>query len=830
MERCLPNTFILFRHELKLAAPPRKATGWITGDSRYRLTVNGQYIQWGPAPCDPRWLEADPVDLTATLRAGKNVIGVEVCYFGQGDGTWPMGAPGLIVRLAVDGELIVSDSSWLTFLDRAHRPGMYKRWFLRALQEEFDARLHPYGWDTPPFRPDDSWLPARELPGSASTPAIFAGGPEYVLMPGAASDSDRPHLRKRAIPMLQETIVAAKRLARSGGVRWLRSPNDWFESRVPGSFKIERDATITTPGEHGIVVDTAGLRSTPATTAAAFLTFEYEEQLVGWPRFTIEAPAGAIVELVVRESHDLVNGPPWLDTYFYHWTRFICREGVNEFETFDYESFKWLQLHIRNASRPVTVSNVGARRRLYPWPNEAHIECAEVALQRLFDASINTLHNSCQETVVDGMGRERQQYSGDCGHQLHAVRYTFGETRLPARYLSTFSQGMTLDGYFLDCWPAFDRLARLMQRQMGATVWGPLLDHGVGFNFDCWNHYRETGDIKALREPYPRLLRFLDYLEKLRGKDGLLPVENIGVPTVWMDHDAYQRQRHKQCAFNLYAAAALQHALAPIARTLEEPARATRIAKLGAALQAATVCVFWDRKRCMFVNNLPWLRQEKSPRLCDRSLAMAILFDQCPRGETRAASRVLVRCPHGMGLSYPANAVWRYWALAKLGRTDVIVKELRERWATMSSVIHNNTLQENWTAERDGYEEFSHCALAPLIMLYQCLAGVRPTAPGFARCEIRPQLADLGDIKLVAHTPRGPLSFQAKIQTGGHEVSVTLPPRCEGVFLIPTAAGFGLKRFRLAPGKRATFFLPTQSTPSSHPRAKDLDVEIRRNT
>lgn len=71
------------------------------------------------------------------------------------------------------------------------------------------------------------------------------------------------------------------------------------------------------------------------------------------------------------------------------------------------------------------------------------------------DATVNTLNNSAQDLIVDGMGRERQQYSGDCGHQLHAVMGTFGETRLPCRFLITYSQGLSSEGYFLDCWPAY---------------------------------------------------------------------------------------------------------------------------------------------------------------------------------------------------------------------------------------------------------------------------------------------------------------------------------------------------------------------------------------
>src|ERR1039458_3373485 len=84
--RTLQNTFVLFRRELLLTAKPRRATGWISADSRYRLELNGQRIQWGPAPSDPRWAEADPFDLTGYLEPGRNVIGAAGLLYGPGDG------------------------------------------------------------------------------------------------------------------------------------------------------------------------------------------------------------------------------------------------------------------------------------------------------------------------------------------------------------------------------------------------------------------------------------------------------------------------------------------------------------------------------------------------------------------------------------------------------------------------------------------------------------------------------------------------------------------------------------------------------------------------
>jgi hypothetical protein len=811
--RTLQNTFVLFRRELALSAKPRRATGWVSADSRYRLELNGQRVQWGPAPSDPRWPEADPLDLTNHLEPGRNVIGATVLFYGAGDGTWPLGKPGFLFWLEIeqaDGrvERIVSDGEWLALVCRAWRPGRPKRWYLRALQEEFDSRLYPYGWSGPGFKPDGQWLPAMPLAGSPNKPALSTNYYEYTLDLGGGPPE--AELRPRSIPMLRESLVPAARLTETLWLDWHSTPEDYFDFRIPNAFNASREqvAAEASAGQWRVELDGA---------RGAVLTFEFEEQVVGWPGFDIEAPAGTIIELLVHEAH-APGGPPLLNTHFDSWTRFICRDGQNRFETFDYESLRWLQLHIHGAKGPVYVSNVHVRRRVFPWPHEPHVTIGEPPLQRLFDASLNTLNNCAQETLVDGMARERQQYSGDGGHQLHGVHLAFGESRLPARYLSTWSQGLTKEGFFLDCWPAYDRLARLVERQFDLSGWGPILDHGVGFNFDCWSHYLYTGDLDALREPYPRLLRFAQYLRSLVGADGLLPVENLGIPSVWIDHAAYQRQRHKECAFNLYTAAVMQHALAPICHAFGDAAEAETADQFGQDLLRATVRKFWSRRRALFINNLPWLAEEKAVRMCDRSLATAVLFDQCPGRKSENAVRSLADCPPQMGFSYPANAGWRLWALARAGRADVIVKDLRERWAPMDSVRLNNTLQEDWKAAPDSGAQWSHCAVVPLYIAYHGLLGLKPLAPGFQRYELRPQLADLADLDLTAFTVLGPLNLRAQGPRGNRKVTLRLPPGGHGELVLPrdeqvelpsapAPAPAGHRRFGLPPGSSVTLRL-----------------------
>ena len=806
-QRTLQNTFVLFRRQLDLPEKPVRAKGWVTADSRYRLEVNGQRVQWGPAPCDPRWLEADPLDLAGFLQSGANTIGAQVLYFGRGDGTWPIGKCGFIFRLELEmpsgaKQTVFSDESWLAFLARAWKPGHYKRWYLRSLQEEFDARLYPYGWTNPDFTPTREWLHAMALDCPADKPPICSTYPEYALeLQGDAATSQ---LRGRGIPLMRETLVPATRLAESCWIEWIRTPEEYFEFLTPESFHPLRQPSAKQTAEGAWEVNLDGPRG-------AALTFEFAEQMVGWPYFTIEASAGTIVELMVQEAHE-VGGPALLNTHFHSWARFICREGVNHFETFDYESCRWLQLHIHGSAGKVMVSGVGIHRRVFPWPHTPDIRLSEAPLQRLMDATVNTLNNSALETIMDGAGRERQQYSGDCGHQIHSIHLNLGETRLPSRFLATFSQGLTQEGFFLDTWPAYDRLARVVERQLQLTNWGPLLDHGVGFNFDCYYHYLYTGDLDDLREPYPRLLRFAQYLESILGQDGLLPVENLGIPAVWMDHIAYLRQRHKQCAFNLYAAAMLQNALPYLCEAFGDRARAEAARSLGRQIQEATVRSFWNPSENLFINNLPWIKEEGSRRMCDRSLATAILFDQCPQGRMDAGLRVLAECPSDMGFSYPANAGWRLWALGKGGRADVILKEFRERWANMESVLLNNTLQEDWHARPDSGSEWSHCPVAPLYVTTMSLAGINPLAPGFKRCEIRPQLADLEQLELTVNSVRGPIEFRGRGKLGNRALTLKLPADCEGelvvdkresVTLKPVAgstASSGLARYHLPAG------------------------------
>jgi alpha-L-rhamnosidase len=775
-QRTLANSIIQFRLDFELPASVKSGEGYILADSRYKLFINGQRQQFGPAPADPRLPEADPLPI-GNLKAGKNSLAVEVLYYGHGDGTWAIGKPGLIFKwdlLCENGSKVqvVSNLDVKCRVARTWKPGQFKRWYLRSFQEEFDARLYDFDWQTKAL--DASWLKPMLLPGSQSDkPAVSSYIRDYLYdAQGKLGDSA---IRQRNIAMMSEEIKLVSKLSDQAILEWKVLPETYFEFQTP-----ENESFTSQRINFAKQVSAQNYAFTAQKNKAYALAFEFSEQMVGFPIFEIEANEGTVVELMVHEGHNPKDPKHiLLNTHYFGWTRLICKAGLNRFETFDFESARWLQLHVRNAEGEVKIQNVGMRERNYPIKN-TKIKVSDPAFQKLIEAGIRTYKNSAQETVVDGMGRERQQYSGDLGHMVHAISRMGGVDIQNARFLNTWSQGITQEGFFLDTWPAYDRLVRLMERQMGLTEWGPILDHGIGFMLDCWSYYMYTGDKDSLNEIFPRLKKFFTYLQSIKTSEGLLPVENIGVPNVWIDHEAYKQQKHKQCAFNLYAVASLRNGFAKICTLFEDRKLAQKALAEADNILAKTRKKYWSETDKVFVNNLPWHIAEGEKRMCDRSLATAIIHDLVSKNDQTNFVNILVEVKPNLGISYPANAIWRYWALAKGGRIETILQDFRTKWMAMNSVKENNTLGEAWQQEHNTWAQWSHAPLSPIFIVYDGVAGIKPTAPNYATFEIQPQMADLTFLEIENQTQHGAIYLRQEKVGEKWKVKITFPAILKG--------------------------------------------------
>ncbi len=773
--RTLPCTFVFFRREFELPSIPREAVAaWVSGNSRYHLYVNGQYVQRGPAPCDPRYWDADPVELGRHLKRGTNTIAALVCSFGTGESTYiAYGRGGFLFEADLrlpDGRKLITDESWLTLRARCWPPGAYRRERLyRALQEQFDARLYPAGWQNAGFDAG-RWRPASVQPARR----VFA----------------------RAIPLLREERVTPARLSGTEKLKWKIPPEEYFENYTPDAFEERREpaAPERNAGSGLFPVDVEA-----GPDESAVVTFEFEEEVCGHPFVKLRAPEGAVVEILFAESRQ--PDELLLRSFAGDWVRLITGAGETDFEAFDYEALRVLQFVVRGGAGPVRILEAGVTRRVYPYRFKPDVRTPDSALNRVVSAATNTHVILCTDVMVDNVARERQQYAGEIGHSKLCCYYGFGEYVQPARMIRSLAPGQSTEGWFLDCWPAFGRIDDLWRRHLGLTRWGPLVDHALAYVNSIAHHYLFSGDRRLVEELYPRVVRFDDWLQRQVGPDGMLPVSGYTWAYVWIDHNGWESQADKQAALNLDYAGYLEQGLARIADWMAEPRRAAAARERAREVLRRVREAYWSSQHGVFVDNLPRVAQDGELRLHDRTCAVALLTGAIPEGEQARTLEILASLPTSrspstfelreprakLGFSHPPNAGWRLAALSRHGYGGAVVKDLRERWGSRKALLENNTLAECWDADLEKRGIWTRCqnSAVPLFILYGEVLGIRPTAPAFATFDVRPQLGDLTEIEGTVHAPRGDIRLRCRRAGDRLVVSIAVPPGSSPALVFP---------------------------------------------
>lgn len=110
------NTWTCFRKTVELTSLPSKAVASIAADSKYWLWVNDTLVVFeGGLKRGPNRLDSyyDEVDISKYLKTGKNVLALQVWYFGkEGFSHKNSGKGGLFFECDVNNDTIKSDHSW----------------------------------------------------------------------------------------------------------------------------------------------------------------------------------------------------------------------------------------------------------------------------------------------------------------------------------------------------------------------------------------------------------------------------------------------------------------------------------------------------------------------------------------------------------------------------------------------------------------------------------------------------------------------------------------------------------------------------------------------
>ena len=723
----------------------------VSAESRYKLYINGCFVQAGPQKALDKyeWF-VDTVDIAPYLREGKNVAAVEVLRYPapQLSGTAPSGNDSLLHTVMAG--LFIEDAETTSGFSLNGKAG----WKCRVredirvvgeiarpapihAQEEVAADETFIGWQEADY--DDAVWKAAE------SKIIFD------LSVGEAPGN----LVSRTIPPMrtEESRFEAISKVREGGE----------EIKPSWTNLILNDAPVIIPAHTRQVIDlSAGeemcgylLYAFAGGKDAAIETLCSE--CYGYPQPPVQfALGGEMPGLPLKgDRTDAEKGD--LQGHASHYT--VVGGGTahhpEAYEPFWMRTFRYVRLTIETKDAPLTILRFAYHSTGYPLDVKTAFACSDETMAPIWDISVRTLRRCMHETYMDCPFYEQLQYAMDTRSEVLYTYMISADDRLARQAMEAFRRCQRPDGAINSCAPANRSnvipgfaIFYLLMVHDHMMYFGdkalvrqhlPAIDRVLTFFGDHLNSLGVVGKVggKIMRSRY---WSFIDWSTKWEG--GVPNASDQGTGAITMESLLY-----------LFG---LQHA-AELADYVGFPDMAQDYRSRAGALKAAI------QDHCMGEYKGQRLVQD-GPGINEYSVhcqAFALLTGVVSPEEGRAMLEKTVGNPD-LAQSSVAFMFYLFRALEMCGwyeKTD----ELWELWRQM---VRDNltTCVENDTDARSDCHAWASllCYEMPAVVL-----GVRPGAPGFEKILVKPCPGKLTHAEGSVITPKGLVHVKWEKQSNG---------------------------------------------------------------
>lgn len=713
----------LFRCSFELATLPQDFVVYVSGDTRYRLFVNGTAVCFGPARGDVKHWNYETIDILKFLKQGSNCIAAQVFNWGADKPVAQVTSKtGFILQGPEKYEEIVNtgfapwkvirDDAWgqvnLDWWNWAHG------WYAVGASDEFTASKHPWGWESTGFD-DSKWLISKILSA--------ADGVSWNLVP-------------RNIPMLEETIQRIPSICQSSGI-------------TPDKAFLEGKGSLTIPA------------NTKAT-----LILDNQQLTIGFPELFVSKGAKSKIKLTYAESpftpgnvkpnRNEIKGNQILG----------CSDivhpdgGANRlFRPQWFRAFRYVQMDITTAGDELTINDFYQKFTAYPFVQAATFDSDDKSLKTIWDVSWRTVRCCAFETYMDCPYYEQLNYEGDSRIQALYSLYVTGDDRLMRNSIEHFSNSKLPTGLLQAAYP-------FMENE-------PIMIPTYSLHFINMLHdyYMYRTDTAFLRQFFPDIESILTWYDSKTDKWGLLgalPEWNF-VDWGYDGMDDKIGKKGQSGVISLICAGAMDDA-ADLYSAFGDNKTADKWKQKSAKLKLAVNQLCYDTKRNLYAET-----PDKN-LFSEQMNCMAVLTDTYPANKQKElmqhvlADASLIKC----------SAYFKFYlfkALKKTGLGDQFLPNLT-LWRNMLAA-GLTTFSEMGNPEKDRSDCHAWSA-HPGMEFLSVIAGITPAAPGFSKVSIQPAFNNLTWIKASMPHPKGTITVDLKKDGNGLKGTISLPATISG--------------------------------------------------
>ena len=787
------------RHGFAVTKPVKSATAFVTAHGVYELHLNGAKV--GHEVLAPGWTDYDKhlayqtYDVTPLLHQGQNRVGAIL-----GDG-WYCGYVGYARQRDLYGDRpALKMQISIEYTDGTHQiVGTDKTWQGRTgpivysdmLQgESYDARQEMPGWDRAGGS-EAGWEPvSTTLPNVVSGQVSVLAPLKALVQNNAlsvvagndlAGDPAYNTVKKLRVTYTLGGVPHTQTVAEKETLT-IPAPGE-----TPGRLVLQSAVygDLSVPGKPPALVAQNGppvrvTREMPSRKVTELKPGTYivdmGQNMVGWTRLALTAPAGTKVQMRFAE---VLNPDGGIYTTNLRAARatdtYICRGGGPEtYEPrFTFHGFRYVEL----TGYPGTpdLNTLTGRVITSDTPETGTFHCS--------DAMVNQLQSNIEwgqrgnfvSVPTDCPQRdERLGWMGDAQVFVRTATYNCDVAAFYESWMNSVVDGQSAEGGFPDVAP------RKVDLADGAPAWG---DAGV---IVPWTVYQAYGDTGILQKHWPAMRRWMDYITSVN-PDGLWLNRRNNDFGDWLSIDADTPKDVLATAYYAYDASLMAQMARALGKSDEAAEYDALFAHIKAAFNTAYVGPDAKIKGDTQTDYVLALRFHLLPE-AQRSLAAQHLVDNIKAKNNHLSTGFV-----GVGYLCPV--------LTDFGHNDTAYKLLlNDTFPSWGFSIKEGatTIWERW----DGYtpekgfqtpimNSFNHYSLGSVGQwLFQSVAGIDtdPNRPGYKHILLSPHPGPgLSSASATYDSIRGPIGSDWKTENGQFVWDVTVPANTTATARIPTS-------------------------------------------
>ena len=725
---------ICLRRDFTASRAIANATAYVCGLGHYELSLNGQKVgdgEFTPLISDyDKTVYYNTYDVTNLLKEGNNAAGVILgngFYNVMGGGRYrklqvAFGAPTLLFQLVInytDGsqEIIKSDADWKYDLSPITFNTMYGG-------EDYDARLEQEGWDKPGFD------------AAHWKPVVLQEGPKGQLRP------------QQAPPV-----------------------------KIMERYDVQKTHKLT-PEEV-----TAACQSTKRTVDPSAIMFDMGQNLAGFPEISVKGKRGQRVTILVGEAltdENAVNQRQTGRQYYYTYT--LKGDGVETWHPrFTYYGFRYIQVEgavLKGQKNPQKLPVIQKIQSCFTYnsaPVTGTFECSNpifTQAHRLIDRAVRS---NMQGVFTDCPHREKLGWLEEVHLNGPGLLYNYDLTTFGRKVIRDVADAQRPDGmipsiapcYVIFAGPGMDPFAE-------SPEWASTL---VLFPF---MYYATYGDDSLIREYYPYMRRYVDYLTS-RAENHIV---DFGLGD-WYDYDGIHRAGFSRNTS--IAIVATAHYYMDICKLAEAAAI------VGNKYDAEYYQALSEDVKEAFNNRFLHKETNQYDTGSQCANALALYLDLVPSDRRQAVLDNLVKDIKAHGTRLTTGDVgnrYLFQVLADNGLNDLMYAMHNHEEAPgygFQLKFGATTLTEQWDPRQGS--SWNHFMMGQIEeWFYKSLVGISPDPenPGCQHLIIRPQaVGDLKHVKGTCRTLYGEVAVEWTHENDTFKLKVTVPVNCTASIYLP---------------------------------------------